>query len=306
MSGSFIASRGIHLLSDVDVNAPTPTTSYTYTITDTSLNPVGSFTTPLYTSPRPNTKYGSVYEVANGIDSVYDALVLTFEKRYSHGVQALTSYTWSHEIDDGQGGGSSAIFFSGLFSTYNGNNSFERGSGTLDQRHRLVQSFVWTPTIGHSTGAFAKYVLNNWQLTGIATLAAGRPAGSPTIRVVSAETTVSGLLSTSYIDGIIGSSRVPFLPVNAIYTPASYRADVGVSKVLPFSVKDRDVKLQLKFEAYNVSNSWSPTSMATQEYTATKGVLTPSPTAWGYGTADGGFPDGTQARRLQASVRIMF
>jgi len=305
-SGSFIVSRGIHLLSDVDVNAGTPTSSYTYSITDVNLNPVGSFTTPVYTSPRPNPKYGSVYEVANGIDSMYDALVLTFEKRFSHGLQALTSYTWSHEIDDGQGGGSSAIFFSGLFSTYNGNNTFERGSGTLDQRHRLVQSFVWVPTLTHSTSAFAKYVVNNWQLSGIATLASGRPTGSPTIRVVSAETASGTLLSTSYIEGIAGSSRVPFLPVNSIYTPASYRADLRLSKTLPFNIRDREVRLQLNFEVFNVSNSWSPTSLATQEYTATKGVLTPTPTAWGYATADGGFPDGTQARRLQISARIQF
>ena len=198
------------------------------------------------------------------------------KKRFSHGIQALTSYTWSHEIDDGQGGGSSAIFFSGLFSTYNGNNTFERGSGTLDQRHRLVQSFVWVPTLTHSTSPFAKYVLNNWQLSGIATLASGRPTGSPTIRVVSAETASGTLLSTSYIEGIAGSSRVPFLPVNSIYTPASYRADLRLSKTLPFNIHDRDVRLQLNFEVFNVSNSWSPTSLATQEYTATKGVLTPT------------------------------
>ena len=71
-------------------------------------------------------------------------------------------------------------------------------------------------------------------------------------------------------------------------------------------VADRELRLALNFEVFNVSNSWSPTSIATQEYTATKGVLTPTPTAWGYGTADGGFPDGTQARRMQISARLTF
>jgi outer membrane receptor protein involved in Fe transport len=304
VTASVLQSRGVHLLSTIDLNAPTPSSTYTYTVTDVNLNPVGAFTTPIYSGARPNSKYGSVYEDTNGVDSSYDALAVTFEKRFSHGFQTLASYTWSHEIDDGQGAGSNAIYFSGLTTTYNGNNAFERGSGLLDQRQRFVHSFVWSPTLKRSNGAFAKYVANNWQLSAITTLASGRPVGSPTIRVVSAGP--SGLLSTSYIEGIAGNSRVPFLPVDSILTPASYRADARISKIIPFSVVDRELRLALNFEVFNVSNSWSPTSIATQEYTATKGVLTPTPTAWGYGTADGGFPDGTQARRMQISARLTF
>src|SRR5579883_2531720 len=48
-----IWSRGVHLLSTVDVNAPTPSSSATYTIADASGNPTGTFTTPLYLNPRP-------------------------------------------------------------------------------------------------------------------------------------------------------------------------------------------------------------------------------------------------------------
>lgn len=301
-SASAITSRGIHLLGTYDLNAPAPTNTYTYTITDTALHPVGSYTTPIYQNPRPNTKYGAVIENTNGLDSSYDALALTFEKRFSHGIQFLGSYTWSHEIDDGQGGGSSAIFYSSASTVYNGNNTFERGSGTLDQRHRFSYEFVWAPTLTHSSSAFAKYFVNNWQLSSIVTLAAGRPAGSPSVRIVSAGP--SGLLNNNLVG--FASSRVPFLPINSIYTPASYRADMRLTKNIPFTLHDRTLMLQLNFEAFNISNSWSPTSIATQEYTATKGVLTPTPAAWGFGTADGGFPDGTQARRLQVNARISF
>ncbi|MDE3196017.1 MAG: TonB-dependent receptor, partial [Acidobacteriota bacterium] len=185
-TASAIASRGVHLLGVYDLNAAA-SSSYTYPIDDLSGKPAGTFTSPIYTTPRPNAKYGAVIENTNGIDSAYRALALTFEKRFSHGFQSLASYTWSHEIDDGQGGGTSAIFYSSLGGlTYNGNNAFERGSGTLDQRHRLVYSFIWSPTITHSDAAFAKYFINGWQLGAITTLAAGRPVGNPTIRVVSA------------------------------------------------------------------------------------------------------------------------
>jgi hypothetical protein len=42
-------------------------------------------------------------------------------------------------------------------------------------------------------------------------------------------------------------------------------------------------------------------------FTEAKGVLTYTPfPAFGNGLSDGGFPDGTQARRLQVSARFTF
>ena len=110
LTASGIWSRGVNLFGVTDLNAQ-PTSSYTYTIENAAGTPTGSFTTPVYTTPRPSTKYGAVLETTNGTNSYYDALTMTFEKRFAHGFQSLASYTWSHEIDEGQGGGSSAIFY---------------------------------------------------------------------------------------------------------------------------------------------------------------------------------------------------
>jgi hypothetical protein len=321
LSVSGIFSRGIHLLGAVDLNAPQPTGSYTYTINNASGQQTGSWTTPLYLNPRPNTAFGTVYEDTNGVDSVYDGLAVTLNKRFSHGIQMLGSYTWSHEIDDGQGQASNAIFFSTISTLYNGNNSAERASGWEDQRHRFVYSFVWAPTV-HFSNAFAKAILGDWQLSAVTTLAAGRPYTSPAISVSSGPPTCSAsiasncipagetLLSSSYPDGFPGSKRAGFLPVNSILTPAVYRADARVTKFIPIKIADRDTKLSLNFEMFNVSNSWSPTAMSSTEYIAKAGVLTldgVGPTAaYGIGTASSGFPDGTQARRMQISARFQF
>jgi outer membrane receptor protein involved in Fe transport len=308
LSISGIASRGIHLLGAEDLNAPQPNSTFTYAVENTAGQQTGTYTTPIYLSPRPNTAFGTVYEDNNGVDSVYDALAVTFNKRFSHGIQMLASYTWSHEIDDGQEQASNAIFFSTITTLYNGNNSAERASGWEDQRNRFVYSFVWSPTL-HTDNSFVKAVANNWQLSSITTLASGRPYGSPTISVSSGPTLPAGesLITTSEIDGFGGNTRVPWLPVNSILTPATYRADARISKFIPIKIKDRDTKLSLNFEVFNVSNSWSPTSVTTHEYTAVKGVLEQQPTtSYGQGSADGGFPDGTQARRLQVSARFTF
>jgi hypothetical protein len=336
LSVSGIFSRGIHLLSTVDLNAAAPTSSYTYSVENTSGQVTGQYTVPLYLGPRPNPAFGGVYEDANGIDSVYDALAVTLNKRMSHGLQMLASYTWSHEIDDGQEQASNALFFSSVNTLYNGNNAAERGNGWEDQRHRFVYSLVWAPTY-KINNPIANAVLANWQFSAITTLASGRPYSSPSISestalsACSATVTVgcynapSGsttLLSSSYIDGYPGSSRVPWLPVNSILTPAAYRADVRVTKNIPIKIGDHDTRLALNFEVFNISNSWSPTSMSSTEYLlgsssatavngTTKGTLFPDYSstglpAWGVGTASSGFPDGTQARRLQISARYQF
>ena len=172
----------------------------------------------------------------------------------------------------------------------------------LDQRHRFVYSFVWSPTLVHRDGAFYKYVVNNWQLSSIMTLASGRPAGSPSVRLT--DTPVKGMLSTNSLNGFNESpNRVPFLPVDSLYTPPTYRDDLRLTKNFPVT---EQLNVQLNFEAFNISNTWSPTSLTLQAYTEAKGVLTLTPTANNVGQADGGFPDGTQARRLQASIRVIF
>ncbi len=300
---SGIFSRGVNLYGTQDINAPALGAPFTYTIDNASGQPVGAYTTGVYTGARPNPNFGPIYEETNGVSSWYDALVLSFDKRFSHGFQSQASYTWSHEIDDGQGAATNAIFgFSDSLWTYNGQYGFDKGSGALDQRQRFVYSFVWTPVFSHSNNAFAKYVVNNWQLSSITTLQSGRPS---TLTIHLNDTPVAGMLySADALDGFNGNFRVPFLPVNSLYTPWVQQENFRLTKNIP--LPRESMRLSLSFEAFNIANNWSPTSLAVQAYTEAKGVLTYTPTAFGYGLSDGGFPDGTQARRLQVSGRFTF
>ena len=60
------------------------------------------------------------------------------------------------------------------------------------------------------------------------------------------------------------------------------------------------LKLYVNFEVFNVSKTISDNSITSQAYTEAKGLLTLTPASNGVGTADGGFPDGAQARRIKA------
>ncbi|HUK17136.1 MAG TPA: TonB-dependent receptor [Bryobacteraceae bacterium] len=302
LAASYLWSRGVQLLASRDLNMGAPGPDVTYTVDNASGVAAGSFTTPVYLiANRVDPRYGRVVQDENGIKSYYNALAVQLNKRFSHGLQALVSYTWSHAIDDGQGAATDALYYSSpTLTTYNGNYEFDKGSSALDQRHRAVLSFVEEPVFTHRSGSFYKYVVNNWQLGTITTLAAGRPT-TPQIRTT--DTAVTGMAYTTSIDGFGGNFRVPFWPVNSLYTPPAYRADARISKIIPINERFR---LYLNFEVFNISNTVVDTSITNQAYTESKRVLTLTPGAFGVGTASAGFPDGTNARRAQVGVRCVF
>jgi hypothetical protein len=286
-----------------DLNMPAlSNASMTYTIGDANGAPVGTYTTPIYLgSARPDPRYGTIAQYENGVNSYYNGLATQLRKRFSHGLQASASWTWAHEIDDGQSNGSGALFFTSASNwTYNGNWKADKGNGALDHRHRLVYDFVWAPTFTSSGSAFLKGLLNNWQLSAITTFASGRPV-TATIRVT--DTPYPGMYKTSNLSGSGLNGRVPFWPVGSLQTPPSYKADARITKIIP--IRER-TKLSVNFEVFNVSNTISDTSITSQAYTEAKGLLTLTPASYGVGTADGGFPDGTQARRMQVALRLLW
>jgi len=314
VTASYMWSRGIQLYSERDLNLPplSPYT-YTYTIDDANGNKVGAYTTQMYLGSRPDPRYGAVVQDENGVTSFYNGLAIQARKRFSHGLQADLSYTWSHEIDDGQGYGQATqnIFLSNAFAwLYNGNYKLDKGNGLEDQRQRFVFSWVWQPTLTHRSGAFFKYVVNNWQLSSITTINSARPYTSPTVSLrdtpVVAGTLgagVPGMFSSFSLNGSGLSGRVPFWPVDSVNQPTVYKTDARISKIIPIGERD---KLYFNFEAFNITNSWSPTSMSSQAYTESKGVLTLTPTAYGVGLNDIWPGDGTLARRMQLSLRFTF
>ena len=305
---SYLWSRGLQMIGVRDLNFPTHTTNFTYGIASASGAPVSAFTTTVYTGARPDTRYGAVDYDENGVNSYYNGLAVQVNKRFQHGLQALVSYTWSHEIDDGQSYGESTdnLFQNG--NTYwlnNGNYKADKGSGTEDQRHRAVISWVWQPVFTHRPGAFYKYVVNNWELSSITPLASGQPYGSETIQITG--TPVTGMFKTSSINGTGLSTRVPFLPYNSYYLPAQYHTNARISKIIPLGADDSPRRLILNFEMFNVSGSWAATSYKSSiGYTEANGILTASPQNLYIPSADAGFPDGTQAKRMQVSGRIVF
>lgn len=298
---SYVWSRGKQLTTVRDLNAGALGADVSYRVNDASGNQVGTYTTPTYRlANRVNPKWQRVNQVENGGMQYYDGLVIQLNKRMSKGLQGSVAYTWSHAIDYNQGGGNDNIFYSnGPRGLINGDYKGDKGSSALDQRHRFVGSFIYAPTFAKATGWTGKYFVNNWQLSGIVTLASSQPQ-TPTVFVQG--TPFTGAAFNTTLNGFGASTRVPFLPASSLDVDKIYRLDARLTKVLPFTER---MNLQLSFEAFNVFNNPSYTARQGQAYTAVNGVLTPF-AAYGVGTQTQGFPDGTNARRAQVSARFVF
>ena len=93
-----------------------------------------------------NPNIGTLLFIDNGLTSDYSALQAQLQRRMSHGLQALASYTWSHSIDYGSRN-------RGLPSV--------RGNSDFDVRHNFAAAFSYdTPTVFQN--GFARAVFGHW------------------------------------------------------------------------------------------------------------------------------------------------
>jgi outer membrane receptor protein involved in Fe transport len=303
-TASYVWNRGVQLWTSRDLNLGNPGTTQTYTILDTTGATVGSFTTPVWvTANKPDTRYAHIYEVDNGGQSWYNGLALQLRQRVTHGLSANLAYTWSHAEDDANQCGASNVITWAQSNTWAGNYGLDKGSSCQDQRHRAVVSFIWSPTFTKSTSVASRYLVNGWQLSTITTMASAEPT-SATISVSGQQFTAAGvsMLYTTTLNGTGGWNRVPFWPVNSVNIDRTYRVDARLSKNLPFSER---VKGTFMFEGFNVFNTQYNTAVNAQAYAASAGILKPV-AGLGVGNASQAFPDGTNARRLQLGLRIVF
>jgi carboxypeptidase family protein/TonB-dependent receptor-like protein len=115
-------------------------------------------------------------------NSMYHALQIRAEKSFSHGLQFLTTYTFSKSIDDASSTDESITFLGGVSSLQNPNNpAGERSVSTFDIPQIWQLSYVYELPVGRGRwlGRDIHPVLNaiigGWQANGIWRITGGRP-----------------------------------------------------------------------------------------------------------------------------------
>jgi hypothetical protein len=114
--------------------------------------------------------FSDVVQQESSGNSVYHGMTFSFSKRFSGNIQFLTSWTWSHAIDD------STDLQTLLAPQDNNRPDLERGNSTFDQRHRWVTSAILQSPykIKSASGAW-QVIMADWTFSPLMEYSTGRP-----------------------------------------------------------------------------------------------------------------------------------
>jgi len=117
--------------------------------------------------------FGSIGTQFTDGTSNYNSFQFNLTKGMSHGLQLLTSYTWSHAIDNGSGFENSSFGFRGTNVLVPSLNVGDSGN---DARQRLVIGYVYQiPSLHHIANALPERIFGGWKISGITTFQSGFP-----------------------------------------------------------------------------------------------------------------------------------
>lgn len=97
--------------------------------------------------------------VDNTASSTYNSLQIQFQRRLLGGLQALTSYTWSHSIDDGSAASNQVTSNAGT----PGSNQANRGPSDFDTRHTFSAGVTYDIPSPRGN-ALANTILRGWSI----------------------------------------------------------------------------------------------------------------------------------------------
>jgi len=211
-------------------------------------------------------------------NSQYNAVTFNLSKRFSKGFELLSSYTYSHSIDD------STDLQSPLEPQDSRFPNLERSNSDNDQRHRWVTSAVFQTPGAKSGDGFAKHFFGDFTLSPIVEFSSGRPfnvitgedtrldLGASQARPSVAASGTAGTTST-FIPGVVfvpadncldnsgATFSVPLvsppagcngtLGRNRFVMPNFFQWDMRVSKRIPFGER---YKLDLIADGFNLFN----------------------------------------------------
>jgi hypothetical protein len=158
--------------------------------------------------------YNTVDAQKSDASSWYNALTVNVEKRFSRHFQMLSSYTWSHSLDDG----------TDLQSTLEPEDSrfpfLERSNSDNDQRHRWVTSGVFQ-TSPHTPGeGFGKSFFSNFTVAPLIEVSSGRP-----FNIITSEDTRLDLGASQGRPNLGGGTSSPYIHGVSFGVPSTCLTD---------------------------------------------------------------------------------
>jgi hypothetical protein len=245
---AYAGSQGKHLLIGLDFNPVLPGAASIPQIQRRLIPALGNVN-PIQFDPKNS--------------SSYHGFMAKLDKRFSHGLQGLVSYTWSKSLDYGASAASGGGAVGGpqhtlLFAA-------ARGPSGFDVPHRLVGNFVYELP-GRGMKGIAGTVIGGWQANGILTLSSGRPF---TVFMQNSVTNGAGGWPDRIASGKLDNptrtqwyDKLAFQPPNSprfgnagrgiLYGPGTKTFDGGFAKNFRLG---EDRRIQFRAEAFNLFNT---------------------------------------------------
>jgi hypothetical protein len=163
----YSGARGLHLIDELSVNQAS--------LASTS-DPINGATTNTFANIQQRVPYQGfssslMEQIGSGAASWYNALLVSLNKRFSHGLQAQVSYTWAKDSSDayasttGPNGGTVLGNQNDIGSGY--------GPDNFVRPQRLVINYSYQLPKPRWNNAFAQQALNGWTLQGVTTFQSG-------------------------------------------------------------------------------------------------------------------------------------
>lgn len=265
VSVTYIGSRGINLIRTGNVNTPAPRTT-----------PDGRLT---FVGPRVNPNFGTIDYVRADGDSHYHGMQFNVQKRFGHGLEFLSAYTWSKAIDNTQGLSSNEETGQVPQVWVPTDNRVDRGLASFHREHVYNLSFTYALPFGEGRDGVDGAILSGWQLNGILTMTSGLPF-TPALQVNRSGTGLGFATSfgvdrpdwapgRSAEDAILGDPEQYFDPTafvlpppgvignvgrNVLIGPDLRTFDLGARKAFPLRALGESGSLQIRLEAFNLFN----------------------------------------------------
>jgi hypothetical protein len=196
----------------------------------------------------PNANFGFVALTDNSATSNYQALQVKFERRLLHGLQALSSYTWSHSIDI-----ASTDAFANYLNTPSSvaNPNIDRGDSDFDVRNSFTAGVTYDLP-SPDWNQLARTTLGNWSVDSFIFA-----RSAPPVDVVGGEVYADGIALYPRPNVVPGVPLVLYgsqYPGGKIFNVAAFTApptgqqgDFGRNVLRGFGAAQGDVAFQREF-----------------------------------------------------------
>lgn len=221
---------------------------------------------------NPNPDFTVVRVTRNAAESSYHSLQLQYVRRLTSGLQFLTSYAWSHSIDNGSSDSLSRLRITVGSNSAPINANSDRGPSDFDVRHSLTATTTYAVPSLQRNSKIAS-LLNDWSIDAIFRARTATPINIVARQDVLTADLIVELQRPDLIAGVPVYTDDPNAPggrrINraAFAVPATIRqGSLGYNALRGFGFSQIDfalrrqfsfserLKLQLRAEAFNLLN----------------------------------------------------